>query len=42
MKSTMEFSAKTEEIKKSKVLGFNFDKGNAKSKKPYGNLFSDK
>ena len=42
MKSTMEFSAKTNETKKPKVLGFNFDKGNTKSKKPYGNLFPDK
>jgi hypothetical protein len=42
MKTTMEFSAKTEEVKKPKVLGFNLDKGNTKSKKPYGNLFADK
>ncbi len=31
-----------DEVKKPKVLGFNFDKGNSKSKKPYGNLFADK
>lgn len=36
-----EFSAKKDN-KKSKVLGFNFDKGSNKSKKPYGNLFADK
>jgi hypothetical protein len=35
------FSAQ-DEVKKPKVLGFNFDKGNSKSKKPYGNLFADK
>lgn len=31
-----------EETKKPKVIGFNFDKGTSKSKKPYGNLFADK
>ena len=42
MKSTMEFSAKTDEVKKPQVLGFNLNKVNSKSKKPYGNLFADK
>lgn len=37
---TGEFSVKNDN--KPKVLGFNFNKGNGKSKKPYGNLFADK
>lgn len=39
MKSTMEFSAKTDEVKKPKVLGFNLDAKKEKKKKAYGNLF---
>ena len=40
MKSTMEFSVKTED-KKVKTLGLNFNKKETK-KSPYGNLFNDK
>jgi hypothetical protein len=39
MKSTMEFSAKTDEVKTPKVLGFNLDAKKEKKKKAYGNLF---
>ena len=35
------FSAQ-DEVKKSKVLGFNYGKDSAKKSRPYGNLFSDK
>ena len=38
---TGEFSAKTEEVKKPKVLGFNLDTKKEKKKKAYGNLFND-
>lgn len=38
MKTTMEFSAKSEETAKPKVVGINFS-AKEKSKKPYGNLF---
>ena len=38
MKSTMEFSATTEEVAKPKVIGFNFNT-KERTKKPYGNLF---
>ena len=38
MKSTMEFSANTEEVAKPKVAGFNFNSKEIK-RKPYGNLF---
>lgn len=37
---TGEYSVKNDN--KPKVLGFNINKGNSKSKKPYGNLFADK
>lgn len=39
MKSTMEFSAKTDGVQKPKVIGFNFGKDDTKKSKPYGNLF---
>ena len=39
MKSTMEFSANTENVAKPNVIGFNFN-GKEKTKKPYGNLFN--
>lgn len=38
---TGEFSAKTEEVQKPKVLGFNLDTKKEKKKKAYGNLFND-
>ena len=41
MKSTMEFSAKDENAKKPKVIGFNFNKTEEK-KSPYGRLFDKK
>jgi hypothetical protein len=39
MKSTMEFSAKDDGKKKTKVLGFSVDAKNEKKKKAYGKLF---
>jgi len=39
MKSTMEFSAKTEEVKKSKTLDFNLNNEKGQKKKAYGKLF---
>lgn len=43
MKSTMEFSAKTDDgAKKPKVLGFNFKDDKKNKVGPYGNLFTDK
>ena len=39
IKSTMEFNAKTDEVKKPSTIGFNFNKKESK-KGPYGNLFA--
>ena len=41
MKSTMDFSEKSEEVVKPKAIGFNFNTKENK-RKPYGNLFADK
>jgi hypothetical protein len=40
VKTTGEFSAKKDDVKKPKTLGMNFNK--KETKKPYGNLFADK